>query len=158
MNYTFKAHQIEHKQYNKVFIFIVDALRVDFITPVEVEEQISSECNVKEIHAPNNSIRNRFKSIKNLLESNSSQTILLGFRGDPPTVTSQRLKALTTGTLPTFIDIGSNFDSAEILEDNFITQMRTANKSLTFMGDDTWSSVYPHSFQSAHPFDSFNTK
>ena len=33
-------------------------------------------------------------------------------------VTMQRLKGLTTGSLPTFIDVGSNFGSTAISEDN----------------------------------------
>ena len=33
-------------------------------------------------------------------------------------VTMQRLKGLTTGSLPTFIDVGSNFGSSAISEDN----------------------------------------
>jgi len=35
----------------------------------------------------------------------------------------QRLKGLTTGSLPTFIDAGSNFASSEINEDNFLDQI-----------------------------------
>lgn len=42
---------------------------------------------------------------------------------DAPTTTLQRLKGITTGSLPTFIDIGSNFATAEINEDNFIDQV-----------------------------------
>ena len=42
---------------------------------------------------------------------------------DPPTTTMQRLKALTTGSLPTFIDAGSNFATNEINEDNIIDQV-----------------------------------
>jgi predicted AlkP superfamily pyrophosphatase or phosphodiesterase len=41
-----------------------------------------------------------------LLQRNYSQFRLFGFRADPPTTTSQRLKSITTGTLPTFVDIG----------------------------------------------------
>lgn len=42
---------------------------------------------------------------------------------DAPTTTLQRLKGITTGSLPTFIDIGSNFATAEINEDNIIDQV-----------------------------------
>lgn len=42
---------------------------------------------------------------------------------DAPTTTLQRLKGITTGSLPTFIDVGSNFATAEINEDNIIDQV-----------------------------------
>lgn len=41
----------------------------------------------------------------------------------------QRLKALTTGSLPTFIDAGSNFASYAIVEDNLIKQLTSAGQS-----------------------------
>lgn len=41
----------------------------------------------------------------------------------------QRLKALTTGSLPTFIDAGSNFASYAIVEDNLIKQLTNAGLS-----------------------------
>lgn len=87
---------------SRVFFFIIDALRLDFVT--------------------NGS--SSFVTIQKLLTARPSNSMLLGFRGESPTVTSQRLKALTTGTLPTFIDISSNFNSASIKEDNIIDQIR----------------------------------
>ena len=41
----------------------------------------------------------------------------------PSTLQCQRLKALTTGSLPTFVDAGSNFASSAIVEDNLIKQL-----------------------------------
>jgi phosphatidylinositol glycan class O len=35
----------------------------------------------------------------------------------------QRLKGLTTGSLPTFIDFRNNFQSAAITEDNLVHQL-----------------------------------
>lgn len=52
-----------------------------------------------------------------------NNTRLVKFKADPPTTTLQRLKGLTTGSLPTFIDIGSNFATPEINEDNIIDQV-----------------------------------
>ncbi|PSR92440.1 GPI ethanolamine phosphate transferase, partial [Actinidia chinensis var. chinensis] len=42
---------------------------------------------------------------------------------DPPTTSLQRLKGLTTGGLPTFIDVGNSFGAPAILEDNLISQV-----------------------------------
>ena len=50
---------------------------------------------------------------------------LFEFLADPPTTTMQRLKGLTTGSLPTFIDLSSNFGSYAITEDNIIEQVKT---------------------------------
>ena len=64
---------------------------------------------------------------------------LFEFLADPPTTTMQRLKGLTTGSLPTFIDASSNFGSYQVDEDNIIDQLtKNSNKDLIFMGDDTW--------------------
>jgi len=68
----------------------------------------------------------------------------------------QRIKGLTTGSLPTFIDIGSNFASSEIDEDNIIDIVVRERKNIVFLGDDTWTKLYPARFLRSFPFDSFN--
>ena len=75
---------------------------------------------------------------------------------DPPTTTLQRLKGLTTGSLPTFIDVGNNFASNELTEDNIINQIQLSGMNLTFMGDDTWMGLFPSSFQKSYPYPSFD--
>ena len=47
------------------------------------------------------------------------------------------------GSLPTFVDAGSNFASAEIREDNVIAQLKSRGKTVVFMGDDTWMGLFP---------------
>lgn len=97
-------------QQAKVVLLIIDAFRYDFALY-------------------NSSIRdplpyqNKMPVIQNLLERYPERTRLMEFIADPPTTTMQRLKALTTGSLPTFIDASSNFGSTEIIEDNFIQQV-----------------------------------
>jgi GPI ethanolamine phosphate transferase 3 subunit O len=127
---------------NKVFFLIVDALRYDFIVPKQ-----NSDDNVS-----------RFTIIQQLLEENSSQCFLASFRADPPTTTSQRLRGLMTGSLPTFVEIGSNFQSPAVVEDSLIQQWRASGKRLAFLGDDTWESLFPNQFDPSFPFDSFNTR
>jgi len=61
-----------------------------------------------------------------------------------------------TGSLPTFIDVGSNFASDELLEDNLIDQITSNHLNVTFMGDDTWIGLFPNSFQRSYPFPSFD--
>ncbi|KAG6820864.1 hypothetical protein H0H93_010691 [Arthromyces matolae] len=79
---------------------------------------------------------------------------------DPPTATLQRIKGLTTGSLPTFVDIGNNFGASSIAEDSILKQLRLAGKKSAFMGDDTWMSVFPDAFEPnmTFPYDSFNVE
>ena len=80
------------------------------------------------------------------------------FIADPPTATLQRLKGLTTGTLPTFIDIGSNFAGTAIDEDNLVEQLWNASKRVVHLGDDTWHALFPGYFEPnlTRAYDSFN--
>ena len=83
---------------------------------------------------------------------------LLPFIADPPTTTLQRLKGLTTGSLPTFIEAGTNFAGSAIDEDNLITQFRTSGLRTVHVGDDTWHALFPDHFDSnlSRAYDSFN--
>ena len=61
-----------------------------------------------------------------------------------------------SGSLPTFVDAGRNFASSNITEDNIISQLKSLQKNITFMGDDTWESLFPDAFHKSFPFPSFN--
>ena len=65
---------------------------------------------------------------------------------------------LSIGSLPTFVDAGSNFASYDITEDNIIHQLDSNNKKITFLGDDTWMSLFPGKFHRSFPFPSFDVK
>lgn len=93
----------------KVILLLIDAFRYDFAL---YNESVSEECYL-----------NKVPIIDELLRTKSNGTRLYKFVADPPTTTMQRLKALTTGTLPTFIDAGSNFATPEINEDNLIDEV-----------------------------------
>lgn len=101
---------------------------------------------------------NKMKTVHDLLQHRPKNARLYKFTADPPTTTLQRLKGLTTGSLPTFVDAGSNFASAEITEDNFIDQLVRLGKKVTFLGDDTWTNLFPGRFNKEYPFPSFNVK
>lgn len=91
-----------------------------------------------------------------LLKMSPEKTRLMKFIADPPTTTLQRLKGLTTGSLPTFIDIGSNFATPEINEDNIIDQIVNNNMTAIFMGDNTWIELFPKRFKREYGYPSFN--
>lgn len=77
---------------------------------------------------------------------------------DPPTTSLQRLKGLTTGGLPTFIDVGNSFGAPAIVEDNLIYQLNKHGKRVLMMGDDTWLQLFPDHFNKSYPYPSFNVK
>ncbi|KAL9182545.1 hypothetical protein ACHAXT_013197 [Thalassiosira profunda] len=95
---------------------------------------------------------------------------LYQFVADPPTVTMQRLKGLTTGGLPTFADITGSFGGASVEEDSWVEQLkdapwnrrradgRDAKPKMAFVGDDTWADLFPAQFDDCHPYPSFNTR
>lgn len=67
--------------------------------------------------------QNKLPVFDRLLAEQPQHSRLMKFIADAPTTTLQRLKGITTGSLPTFIDIGSNFATPEINEDNIVDQV-----------------------------------
>ncbi|KAJ8937864.1 hypothetical protein NQ314_011692 [Rhamnusium bicolor] len=65
---------------------------------------------------------------------------------ETPTVTLPRIKALTSGSVPQFIDLVLNLASTEILEDSLIHSAFSKNKRIVFYGDDTWLKLFPNFF------------
>ncbi|XP_060532021.1 GPI ethanolamine phosphate transferase 3 [Cylas formicarius] len=127
----------------RVILVIIDALRHDFIVYDDKNQNILP-------------YENKFSVVHNLQNAFPNLTRVYKFIADPPTTTMQRLKALTTGSLPTFIDAGSNFATYEINEDNIIDQLILNNYNAVFMGDDTWMSLFPNRFLRAYPYPSFD--
>ncbi|KAI5069089.1 hypothetical protein GOP47_0015390 [Adiantum capillus-veneris] len=100
----------------------------------------------------------RLQVVQKLISEESSRARLFKFIADPPTTSLQRLKGLTTGSLPTFIDVGNSFGAPAIVEDNIIKQLTSNGKKVIMMGDDTWLDLFPSQFFQAFPFPSFNVK
>ncbi|KAI9036672.1 mannose-ethanolamine phosphotransferase GPI13 [Aspergillus affinis] len=136
------------KSFDKAIVIIIDALRYDFTVPFAPTPE-SEEANLFHDNIP---------VLHETAVNTPENAFLLPFIADPPTTTLQRLKGLTTGTLPTFVDAGSNFDGTAIDEDNIVAQLRAAGKNLVQLGDDTWHSLFPGYFDAnlTKPFDSFN--
>ena len=133
------------KDFDRVLLVVIDALRYDFIQPSNT--------------STNRSYLNQMPFVRELLEQRPRQSVLRRLMADPPTTTLQRLKALTTGTLPTFIDLSYNFIGYEIEEDNLLHQLESNvdRRNLSLLGDDTWLALYPHvPFQHLHVYPSFD--
>lgn len=59
-----------------------------------------------------------------------------------------RVKALTTGSVPSFLDLILNFaesDTTSSLEsqDTWLAQIKAKGGNLVFYGDDTWLKLFP---------------
>lgn len=89
-----------------------------------------------------------------------SNGVLASFPADPPTTTMQRVKALLTGSLPTFLDVSSVFAGGEIREDNVLLQAMRSGMRVGAVGDDTWTQLFPPSSHASlnlsHPYPSLN--
>lgn len=131
--------------HKKAVIIIIDSLRFDFISPIPPTVSDPYHHNILTLPAQ-------------ITEEKPDRSLLYNAYSDPPTATLQRIKGLTTGSLPTFVDIGSNFGGSAILEDSLILQMQRAGLRTAFMGDDTWETVFPGAFNQSYPFDSFNVE
>jgi len=129
----------------RVILVVIDALRYDFML-------FNSSLKDSEQQP----FQNHMKIVNEVLTNKPKNSRLYKFIADPPTTTLQRLLGLTSGSLPTFIDAGSNFASTEVNEDNIIDQLVLKKKVTVMMGDDTWLRLYPSKFSRAYPFESFN--
>lgn len=122
---------LEAPRYGRAVVLIIDALRFDFMLPYG-DPSSASPYHHNVLTLPTE-----------LCQSQPHQSLMFRALADPPTTTLQRLKALTVGTLPTFVDAGSNFAGSSIEEDNWVAQAQRAGKKVAFMGDDTWMSLFP---------------
>ncbi|CAI5757925.1 unnamed protein product [Candida verbasci] len=130
-------------QFDKFILMVVDALRSDFC--------FSNESNFHFLH--------------NLI--NNGNAIPFTAFSNPPTVTLPRLKGITTGGTPNFLDailnVADDNDNSQGLhnQDSWIYQFQTNNnnnnnnKIINFFGDDTWLKLFPHSFNEFEGTNSF---
>ncbi|EJD40281.1 hypothetical protein AURDEDRAFT_187064 [Auricularia subglabra TFB-10046 SS5] len=131
--------------HRRAVVLIIDALRFDFVSPAPPEPHSQYHHNILTLP-------------RELSASQPDRSFLFHSYVDPPTTTLQRIKGITTGSLSTFVDMGSNFGGSEIKEDSLVVQLLRSRKSTAFMGDDTWLTVYPTAFNVSHPFSSFNVE
>ena len=159
---------------DSLVILVVDALRFDFARdrlPLSVGSRLFPNVTSSATAATSQSQSAKRSSKKAAAAAVGGTSRLYRFVADPPTVTMQRLKGLTTGGLPTFADITGSFGGADVHEDSWLEQLKTAPWSrrttgppsperprTAFVGDDTWVDLFPDAFDDCHPFPSFNTR
>ncbi|KAH9726379.1 GPI ethanolamine phosphate transferase 3 [Citrus sinensis] len=94
---------------DRLVIIVLDALRFDFVAPSTFFKEPKPWMD-------------KLQVLQKLASTKRSARIFKAI-ADPPTTSLQRLKGLTTGGLPTFIDVGNSFGAPAILEDNLIHQV-----------------------------------
>lgn len=115
-------------QFKKLILVVVDAMRADFC--------FSEESNFKFLHE--------------LI--NTGHAIPFTAYSNPPTVTLPRLKGITTGGTPSFLDailnVADDYDDSQGLhaQDSWVYQFKQLNKNINFFGDDTWLKLFPNEF------------
>eukprot|EP00127_Corallochytrium_limacisporum_P002530 Clim_evm87s128 gene=Clim_evmTU87s128 len=133
------------KVFDRVVILLVDALRYDFLTSTE--------------ESPSSFFHGKLKKTHEILRAYPQNATTARFIADAPTTTLQRLKALVTGSLPTFVDAGSNFSGDVIVEDNIVDVLRRHGKHVVHMGDDTWTALFAREdFHKSFSYPSFVVK
>lgn len=131
-NIRLKREKLYTSHIEKTVIMVIDALRYDFVEEYRFLNMPHTAQLIAGDHA-----------------------CLLKGRVSPPTVTLPRIKALTTGSVPNFIDVIMNFKSSELKEDNIIYQAVKRKKKIVFYGDDTWLKLFPNMFTRSEGTTSF---
>ncbi|KAK3715368.1 major facilitator super transporter protein [Vermiconidia calcicola] len=113
--------------FDRVVFMVVDALRSDFVY----------------------GYNSGFEFTQSLIRSGVA--IPFTAHATPPTVTMPRVKALTTGSVPSFFDLILNFaesdtSSSLAAQDTWLAQIRAKGGKLVFYGDDTWLKLFPGDF------------
>ena len=134
------------RPYSKLVWIIIDALRYDFLV-----QDGRYACGKNSFCH-----QGRMPRLAKLLEEADGASIAYRYIADPPTTTTQRLKAMVSGGLPTFFDVSNAFTARPMDEDNLIDQLAAAGKRLTFVGDATWHNLFPVQFNPSRPYPCFN--
>ncbi|TVY20155.1 GPI ethanolamine phosphate transferase 2 [Lachnellula arida] len=123
--------------FDKVVFMVVDALRSDFVY----------------------SGLSGFSFTQSLISSGAA--IPFTAHATSPTITMPRIKAITTGSIPSFLDVILNFaesDTSSTLatQDTWLAQMKAKQAGKMVMyGDDTWLKLFPDFFDRVDGTSSF---
>ena len=115
--------------FDRLIFMVVDALRSDFVYG-----------NASSFHFTQSLIR-------------SGAAVPFTGHASPPTITMPRVKAITTGSVPSFLDLMLNFaesDTSSTLatQDTWLAQMKVKpDGKLIMYGDDTWLRLFPGFFE-----------
>lgn len=135
--------------YDRLVFVLIDALRADFVY----------------------GDKSQFSFIRSMINNKPKNAMGFVARARPPTVTMPRLKALTAGSPPIFLDLILNFDETGIVstggksdetcgasgftQDTWVKGLKGKGKKVVFYGDDTWVRLFPGCFDESHGVSSF---
>ncbi|KUI64485.1 GPI ethanolamine phosphate transferase 2 [Cytospora mali] len=123
--------------FDRVVFMVVDALRSDFVY----------------------SYNSGFEYTRSLIRD--GYAIPFTAHATSPTVTMPRIKAITTGSIPSFLDVILNIDEGDessslASQDTWLAQMKAKDTGKLIMyGDDTWLKLFPGFFDRADGTSSF---
>lgn len=123
--------------FDRVIFMVVDALRSDFV------------------YVANSG----FEYTQSLIRSGAA--VPFTAHATSPTVTMPRIKAITTGSIPSFLDVVLNVDEGDkssslASQDTWLAQMKAKpDGKLVLYGDDTWLKLFPDTFDRADGTSSF---
>ncbi|EMD67743.1 hypothetical protein COCSADRAFT_111827 [Bipolaris sorokiniana ND90Pr] len=127
--------------FDKVVFMVVDALRSDFVYGEE----------------------SGMSFVQSLIRDGTALPFTA--HATSPTITMPRVKAITTGSIPSFVDVILNFaesDTTSTLatQDTWLAQIRAKDfengkGKLVMYGDDTWLKLFPNVFERADGTSSF---
>ncbi|XP_076172790.1 phosphatidylinositol glycan anchor biosynthesis class G isoform X2 [Ptiloglossa arizonensis] len=132
-NVRVKIDTLYQPMVTKLIIMVIDALRWDFITG-----------SIGKVAMP----------VTSSLIANSSGCLFQA-KVEQPTVTMPRIKAITTGTIPSFIDIALNFGNESVTCDNVLLQAKRYGYKSIFYGDESWLKLFPSIFDRYDGTESF---
>ncbi|RAL60872.1 hypothetical protein DID88_010196 [Monilinia fructigena] len=123
--------------FDKVIFMVVDALRSDFVF----------------------SNTSGFLFTQSLISNGAAMPFTA--HATSPTITMPRIKAITTGSIPSFLDVILNFaesdtSSSLATQDTWLAQMKSkGGGKMVMYGDDTWLKLFPETFDRADGTSSF---
>lgn len=129
--------QLASAPFDKVIFMVVDALRSDFVYSYE----------------------SGFKFTQALIRSGAAMPFTA--HATSPTITMPRVKAITTGSIPSFLDVILNFAESDTTsnlasQDTWLAQLKDKRGGrLVMYGDDTWLKLFPNTFFRADGTSSF---
>lgn len=119
------ATEYTSRHVDRMVFMVIDALRTDFVE---------------------NSKRWPMPYTNQQLQE--GKACLYNIQVESPTVTMPRIKAMTTGTIPNFVDVILNLGSSAVTTDSFISQLKSQGEvnRVYFAGDITWLKMFPDGF------------
>lgn len=121
------SQALKPPSFDKIILLVIDALGTEFVPAISKSQHVGP---------------NKMPFLERAIHEGSA----MGFtaKAATPTVTMPRLKAIVSGTIPSFVDLIYNLagDVSKFEDDNLLSIAKQNNKSLVFYGDDTWLSLF----------------